>query len=58
MVREDRTTTSGLRLLGELAEKPWRYDFFQALRRLECAYADRPRLGTSVRAADDPVHLG
>jgi type VI secretion system protein ImpH len=58
MVREDRTATSGLKLLRDLAEKPWRFDFFQALRRLECVHADRPRLGTSVRAADDSVHLG
>ncbi|GGF11196.1 hypothetical protein GCM10011611_16050 [Aliidongia dinghuensis] len=40
-----------------LAEKPYRFGFFQALRRLENLYADRPRIGTSEHAAEDPVRL-
>jgi type VI secretion system protein ImpH len=34
------------------------FDFFQALRRLECAYRDRPRLGQAVRTAEEPIRLG
>ncbi len=41
-----------------MVDEPWSYDFFQALRRIECEAADRPRLGHSVRLADDPLRLG
>ena len=41
-----------------LAEKPFAYDFFQALRRLECLYPAKPRLGEALRPADEPVRLG
>jgi len=55
---EARTASDALALLRELEEQPWRFGFFQALRRLECAFADKPRLGRAVKAADDPVRLG
>lgn len=41
-----------------LREEPWRFDFFQAVRRLEAAHARLPRVGTSARPADDPVRFG
>lgn len=44
-------------LLAELARAPYDFDLFQALRRLECVYAERPRFGESARVADDPVRL-
>lgn len=34
-----------------------RYDFFQALRLLEQAYSDQPRIGQSLRPRDDAVRL-
>ena len=37
---------------------PTRFDFFHAVRRLECAHADRPRIGASRRVAQDPVRFG
>jgi type VI secretion system protein ImpH len=45
-------------LLEELERAPYAFDFHVALRRLECAYRDRPRLGTAVRPTDEPVRLG
>jgi type VI secretion system protein ImpH len=45
-------------LRAALAEAPWRFDFFQALRRIQCAYPGKPLLGESVRPADDPLRLG
>jgi type VI secretion system protein ImpH len=33
-------------------------DFFQALRRLECAHRDRPRLGHAAHISDEPLRLG
>jgi type VI secretion system protein ImpH len=34
------------------------FDFFAAMRRLECAYRELPRLGDSVRTSEEPIRLG
>jgi type VI secretion system protein ImpH len=34
------------------------YEFYAALRRIECLHPDLPRLGKGARASDDPVRLG
>jgi len=42
-----------------LHRAPTTFDFFQALRRLESVYPDKPRLGESVQPTkDEPVRLG
>ena len=41
-----------------LADRPFSFDFFQAVRRLECAHRDRPRVGFSSHVAEDPVRFG
>jgi type VI secretion system protein ImpH len=57
MANPDRTSTDSVTLFEALRRKPYAFHFFQALRRLECLSPDRPRLGKSVRLADDPVRL-
>jgi type VI secretion system protein ImpH len=47
-----------LSALDQLRSAPERFGLFAALRVLEHAYADRPRLGESRKASDDPVRLG
>lgn len=47
----------GAALFARLAATPWEYGFYQAMRRLEALHRDRPRLGRSVRPAQDPVRL-
>jgi type VI secretion system protein ImpH len=47
-----------LALQAALGRAPHRFGFFAALRRLENAHPDKPRLGQSARPADDPVRLG
>jgi type VI secretion system protein ImpH len=47
-----------LTFLASLAEAPYRHDFYQALRRLECLYPDKPRWGRALRPSDEPVRLG
>lgn len=47
-----------LRALAALLERPETFDFFEALRRVECAWPALPRLGTATRPADEPVRLG
>lgn len=37
--------------------QPWRYDFYQVLRRIESAHPWLPRLGEAQRPADEPVRL-
>ncbi len=41
----------------ELAEKPFAFDFFQAIRLLENLHPEKPRLGKGARAQDDFVRL-
>ncbi len=57
MAGSDRTSAYAVALLEALRREPYAFHFFQALRRLECLHRDRPRLGRSVRLADDPVRL-
>lgn len=57
MAGEGRAPADPVSVLDRLREEPWRFGFFQALRRLESLYRDKPLLGTSVRVADDPVRL-
>src|SRR3954469_15792230 len=40
-----------------LAAEPFRFDFFQAMRRLETLFADKPRFGKALRPKDEPVRL-
>jgi type VI secretion system protein ImpH len=54
----DPVATSALGELASVAEEPWRYDFYAALRRIEARNPRRPRLGDARRPADEPVRLG
>lgn len=56
MASTDRSAQSAL--ISLVAQDPYRFDFFQAMRLLECAYQDQPRFGTSKKASDDPIRLG
>ncbi len=53
-----RLEARALKLHEALQREPYRFDFFHALRLLECVHADRARLGRSERALQDPVRLG
>ena len=50
--------TDAVEFFAELARTPYRYDFYQTLRRLECLHADKPRWGRALRPIDEPVRLG
>jgi type VI secretion system protein ImpH len=72
MANEGRTPTHPLALaealFEALAHEPYRFDFFETLRRLECLQPElerkdgKPsapaRLGRSLRPLDDPIRLG
>lgn len=57
MAKQDGAATRALTVSRALEQAPYRYDFFEAVRRLECAYRDKPRVGRSARPVDDPVRL-
>ena len=44
-------------MLDDLQQRPEEYSLFAALRRIEQAHPDRPRLGESRKATDDPVRI-
>jgi type VI secretion system protein ImpH len=50
--------TDALTFLAALAREPYRYDFYQTLRRIEGLYAHKPRWGAAVRPVDEPLRLG
>lgn len=58
MADEERTTSGAVELFRQLAEAPYQYDFFQAVRRIECAHREKPRIGHGLRPSDEPVRLG
>ncbi len=58
MAGENRSQDRAVATHAALEARPYAFGFFRALRLLECAHPDRPRLGRSKRPADDPVRLG
>jgi type VI secretion system protein ImpH len=44
-------------LLEELEHEPHAFGFFQAVRQLENAHPELPRIGTSLRLRDDPIRF-
>jgi type VI secretion system protein ImpH len=55
---DDGRPADALGRLRALAERPREHDFFQALRRVEAAFPEAPRLGTALRPAEEPLRLG
>ena len=47
-----------LDLFSRLAESSHAFDFYQALRQLECLFPSNPRWGHARRPADEPVRFG
>ena len=50
--------TDALTFFAELTAAPYRHDFYQTLRRIECLFPDKPRWGSARRPVDEPVRLG
>ncbi|WP_417689098.1 type VI secretion system baseplate subunit TssG [Roseibium sp.] len=58
MAGEERKSEADLSRLRALEQNPRKYHIFQALRLIEAAYGEHPRLGRSKRPSQDPVRLG
>jgi type VI secretion system protein ImpH len=46
-----------LALLNAIKSNPYAYGFYRAVRRIECVYKEKPRVGQSLRPKDDPVRF-
>lgn len=57
MARHPRQAPDPVALEEALRDRPFDFEFFEAMRRLECAYPEHPRLGHSTKPAEDPVRL-
>jgi type VI secretion system protein ImpH len=54
-----KAQNSGMQsLLSQLSEKPWLFDFYNTVRRLENLARHRPPVGANVRTQDDIVRFG
>jgi len=58
MADTSRQSTDAVSFMQDLEARVASYEFFAAMRRVECAHAAQPRLGRAARAADEPVRLG
>ena len=47
-----------LAYFDELAEEPYRHDFYRVMRRLECLFPDMPRWGHARQPEREPIRLG
>ena len=50
--------TDAVTFVQALTDEPYRHDFYQTLRRLECLDRAKPRWGRALRPIDEPVRLG
>lgn len=57
MADEVRTATRSLAWYRALADKPYKFGFLQAVRRLDCLHQDEPRTGESPRPEGEHVRL-
>lgn len=58
MAAEDRGSARRLALFQALGADAHAFDFYRALREIECAFPDKPRIGEARRPQDDPVRFG
>jgi type VI secretion system protein ImpH len=57
MAGPTRQAPDPVALENALRDRPENFEFFEALRWLECAHPDKPRLGRSAKPAEDAVRL-
>lgn len=57
MAGDARHTPDPVALHAALQATPEAFEYFEAMRRIECAHPEKPRLGQSAKPSDDPVRL-
>jgi type VI secretion system protein ImpH len=54
---EDERRAASDSLMQALRDRPYDFDFFQAVRRIECVHTELPRIGHSQRPQGDPLRF-
>lgn len=57
MASENGNKTRGIELLREMKLEPYRFGFFQAVRRINCQFPDHAQTGKAFRPSEDPVRF-
>ena len=55
--REQEFEQKRAELFQALHSEPYRFDFFQVMRRIEALFPEKPRIGAALRPVDDPIRL-
>jgi len=58
MASENGNQAQAVELFQEIQRNPYRFGFFQTVRRINCAHENMALTGTAFRPADDPVRFG
>ncbi len=58
MATDSRRAPDPVGLLDAIGAEPYRFDFYQAVRRLEAAYPQSPRVGDARRCREEPLRFG
>lgn len=57
MASENGNKTKTVVLLREMQQTPYRFGFFQAVRRINCCFEDKALTGMAFHPADDPIRF-
>ena len=58
MAGENGNKTKAVVFLQEIQQTPFRFGFFQTVRRINCYFGDSALTGTAYRPSEDPVRFG
>ena len=58
MADKVRTAPAPVEIGRRLAEAPWEFDLFQAMRLIEASSPEHSRIGEARRPVDEPVRFG
>ena len=58
MAGENGNKTEAVVFLKEIQQTPYRFGFFQTVRRINCHFSDMALTGTAYRPSEDPVRFG
>ena len=58
MANQIRNQGRTVTVLNDFQHEPYKYDFYQFMRLIECMYPDKQRFGYSVKPSDDAIRIG
>lgn len=58
MASQIRNQSFAVTVLEDLQQEPYKYDYYQFVRLIECMYPDKQRFGYSAKPSDDAIRMG